>query len=215
MLNIKPVKLLPIREQAASSLREAIINQSIQPGEVLPLEATAKALGISVTPVREAFQILARDGLIELAQNRGAVVLGMTVKNIREHYQIRAALEAEACRLVCEKNTDIEAVRNCMIHSGEALSRGDSEGYSEYNQSFHYNIWLASGNDRLLTMLGELWNGLSMGLKTTKSQYAQKSQQEHENIFAKLEARDSHGAAQAMHYHITRSMNDILTRYLK
>ncbi|MBQ9419608.1 MAG: GntR family transcriptional regulator, partial [Synergistaceae bacterium] len=70
MLNLRPVKLLPVREQAASSLREAIITQNIKQGEILTLDATAKALGISVTPVREAFQILARDGLIELAQNR-------------------------------------------------------------------------------------------------------------------------------------------------
>lgn len=71
MLNLKPVKLMPVREQAASSIREAIISRDLQEGEILTLDATAKALGISATPVREAFQILARDGLIELAQNRG------------------------------------------------------------------------------------------------------------------------------------------------
>lgn len=64
MLNLKPVKLMPVREQAASSIREAIITQTLKPGETLNLEATAKALGISATPVREAFQILARDGVM-------------------------------------------------------------------------------------------------------------------------------------------------------
>lgn len=213
MLNIRPVKLLPVREQAASSLREAIINQNIQPGEILPLEATAKALGISVTPVREAFQILARDGLIELAQNRGAVVLGMTRKNIREHYEIRAVLEAKACQLVCLNNADLEDIRINVVSARNALLRGDHEGYSEYNQSFHFHIWTASGNSKLLNMLSELWNGLSMGLKTTRSEYAEKSQREHEAIFQKLEARDAQGAFEAMDLHITRSMNDILTRY--
>lgn len=213
MLNLRPVKLMPVREQAAASLREAIINQDIQQGTVLPLDATAKALGISVTPVREAFQILARDGLIELAQNRGAVVLGMSAKNIREHYEIRAALEAEACRLVCQRQADLQEIRNCLEHSGSALSRDYDGQYSEYNQSFHYNIWLASGNSRLQNMLGELWNGLSMGLRTTRSQYARNSQAEHEAIFERLRVYDGEGSAQAMHTHITRSMNDILTRY--
>ncbi|MBQ7220676.1 MAG: GntR family transcriptional regulator [Synergistaceae bacterium] len=209
MLNLRPVKLLPVREQAAASLREAIISQSIPAGEVLPLEATAKALGISVTPVREAFVILARDGLLELAQNRGAVVLGMTAKNIREHYQIRAALESEACRLVCEKGADLSEIEHCVNH----LVSSGAENYSELNQSFHYNIWLASGNSRLVTMLSELWNGLSMGLRTTKDEYARKSRAEHENIFALLEARDAMKAAEAMRDHILRSMNDMLTRY--
>ena len=138
MLNLRPVKMMPVREQAASSLREAIITQKIKQGETLALEATAKALGISVTPVREAFQILARDGLIELAQNRGAVVLGMSAKNIREHYQIRAALEAEACRIVCENKADLSEIEHCIGH----LVSPDAENYGDLNQSFHYNIWL-------------------------------------------------------------------------
>lgn len=213
MLNVKPVKLLPVREQAAASLREAIITQSIRPGETLALESTARALGISVTPVREAFQILARDGLIELAQNRGAVVLGMSAQNIRDHYEIRAGLEAEACRLACEKEANIAEVHVCLVRSGEALAQGDSEGYSQFNQTFHYNIWLASGNTKLKNMLSELWNGLSMGLRTTRNQYAQKSQAEHMKIFDRLAARDAEGAAREMRTHIMRSMNDILTRY--
>ena len=211
MLNLRPVKLLPVREQAAASLREAIITKNIQQGEVLAIEATAKALGISATPVREAFQILARDGLIELAQNRGAVVLGMTAKNIREHYEIRAALEAEACRLVCEKQADLGEIERCVNH----LVSYDAENYSDLNQSFHYNIWLASGNSRLVNMLSELWNGLSMGVRTTRDQYAKVSRSEHEEIFAELKARNSEKAAGAMRAHILRSMNDMLTRYIE
>jgi len=207
MLNLRPVKLLPIREQAASSLREAIITKNIKQGEILTLETTAKALGISVTPLREAFQILARDGLIELSQNRGAVVLGVRPENIRDHFEIRAALEAEACRLLCEKKAGLTEIENCMARSSNA------ENYSDYNQSFHYNIWLASGNHKLVNILSELWNGLSIGLQTTKIQYAAKSQAEHEKIFEKLKVYDSEAAALEMRNHILRSMNDILTRY--
>lgn len=210
MLNLRPVKLMPVREQAAASLREAIISRSIKQGETLGLEATAKALGVSVTPVREAFQILARDGLIELAQNRGAVVLGMTAKNIREHYEIRAALEAEACKLVCENGADLSEIERCVSH----LVSPDAENYGDLNQSFHYNIWLASGNSRLSNMLSELWNGLSMGLQTTKNEYARKSQAEHEEIFSMLRVRDAEGASRVMRGHILRSMEDMLTRYV-
>lgn len=209
MLNLRPVKLLPVREQAAASLREAIITKNIKQGETLTLDSTAKALGISATPVREAFQILARDGLIELSQNRGAVVIGLSRKSITEHFQIRAALEAEACRLTCKIKADLTEIENLMSHAGFSAS----ENYSDYNQSFHYNIWLASGNSRLVNMLSELWNGLSLGLATTKSQYAKKSQAEHEKIFERLKVYDSEGAYLEMHKHILRSMNDILTRY--
>ena len=75
MLGLKPIKLLPARERVASAIREAIIQKKIKGGEILTLDTTAQELGVSVTPVREAFQILARDGLIELKQNKGAIVL--------------------------------------------------------------------------------------------------------------------------------------------
>ena len=212
MLNLKPVKLMPVREQAASSIREAIITQNLKPGETLNLEATAKALGISATPVREAFQILARDGLIELSQNRAAVVLGFTEKNIRDHYEIRAGLEALTCRLLCENESPLDGIEHCIIQARNILET-NPEKYPEYNQSFHYEIWLASRNMRLLNMLSELWNGLSLGLNTTRAEYFQNSHAEHENIFSKLKQRDSLGAYEAMYSHIIRSMNDILTRY--
>ncbi len=212
MLNLKPVKLMPVREQAASSIREAIITRSLKPGETLNLEATAKALGISATPVREAFQILARDGLIELSQNRAAVVLGFTEKNIRDHYMIRAINEAGICRLLCENESPLDGIEHCIIQARKILET-NPEKYPEYNQSFHYEIWLASGNSRLLNMLSELWNGLSLGLNTTRAEYFINSHAEHENIFSMLKQRDSLGAYEAMYSHIIRSMNDILTRY--
>lgn len=212
MLNLKPVKLMPVREQAASSIREAIITQKIKNGEILTLDATAKALGISATPVREAFQILARDGLIELAQNRAAVVIGFSRKNIQEHYEMRAALESEACRIVCCSGVSLDGIEKAVIHARNVLE-SDPENYPECNQSFHYEIWLASGNTRLINTLSEFWNGLSLGLHTTRADYFKNSHAEHENIFAKLQQRDTFGAYEAMHEHIVRSMNDILTRY--
>ena len=102
MLGLKPIKLLPARERVASALRKAIISKSIPEGAELTLENTAQELGVSVTPVREAFQILARDGLLEVKQNKCAIVLGVTEKTIREHYQLRAALEGTACMLCCQ-----------------------------------------------------------------------------------------------------------------
>lgn len=80
MLGLKPIKLLPARERVASALRKAIISKSIPEGAELTLENTAQELGVSVTPVREAFQILARDGLLEVKQNKCAIVLGVTEK---------------------------------------------------------------------------------------------------------------------------------------
>ena len=114
MVTLKPIKLLPARERVASALRKAIISKQINEGEVITLESTAQQLGVSVTPVREAFQILARDGLIDLKQNKGATVLGLNETTIREHYEIRAALESAACVLCCQRKADLSDIRKCL-----------------------------------------------------------------------------------------------------
>lgn len=213
MVTLKPIKLLPARERVASALRKAIISKQINEGEVITLESTAQQLGVSVTPVREAFQILARDGLIDLKQNKGATVLGLNETTIREHYEIRAALESAACVLCCQRKADLSAIRNCLEMADGALEKKDSSSYSNYNQSFHYEIWTAAGNEKLKTMLSEMWNGLSMGLKSTEEEYARNSQEEHRQILAALESGDPKQAGEKMVFHIIRSMNDVLTRY--
>ncbi len=149
MLDLQPIKLLPARERVAASLRKAIISRQLEQGEVLTLESTARSLGVSVTPVREAFQILARDNLIELNQNKTAVVLGVNAQTIRDHYQVRAALECEACVLVCRNEADLSGIIRCCKGADEALAGGNSDSYANFNQSFHYEIWEASGNEKL------------------------------------------------------------------
>ena len=83
MNNLGKVKLLPAREQVASILRKAILSRELQEGQEITLEGIAELVGVSTTPVREAFQILARDGLIKLRPNKGAVVQGINEKTLR------------------------------------------------------------------------------------------------------------------------------------
>ena len=213
MNGLKPIVLLPARERVASELRKAILSKQIAAGEVLTLESVAEQLGVSATPVREAFQILSRDGLIKLKTNKGAVVLGMTRECLREHYQVRAALESEACMLCCEGEADLSGIERSVQSARNALEADNSAQYGDFNQSFHYEIWKASGNEKLKSMLSELWNGLSMGVESTVSAYAQGSQREHEEILTALQARDAANASSAMRRHILRSLEDMLTRY--
>ena len=72
-MGLNQSKHIPIREKIASNAaRGNFVPEDFRPGEVLTLESTAQELGVSITPVREAFQILARDGLLELKQNKRA-----------------------------------------------------------------------------------------------------------------------------------------------
>jgi len=212
MINLGRVKLLPAREQVASVLRKAILSRELEEGQEITLEGIATQVGVSSMPVREAFQILANDGLIKLRPNKGAVVLGVNEKTIRDHYETRAVLEGATAALA-SKAADISSIEHAFEVAKQALDEGDSKLYSEYNQSFHVEIWTAAGNDKMQTLLSTMWNGLSMGHKDTEESYAQVSIAEHEKILTAIKAGDENLARKRMEDHIIRSMNNILTRF--
>ena len=198
MLGLKPIKMLPARERVAAALRKAIISRQITEGEVLTLENTAQELGVSITPVREAFQILERDGLIDLKQNKGATVLGINETTLREHFQ---------------NHIDMSRIEQVLTVSKEMIKKEDYENYSKLNQSLHMEIWTAAGNEKLKKMLSELWSGLSLGVKMTEAEYAKKSIKEHEDIIESMKKYDTMEAWRRMHQHIERSLEDVLSEF--
>lgn len=214
MNSLRPLKLLPAREMVASTLRKAIWSRELKEGDDITLEGIARQLGVSNTPVREAFQMLAADGLLKLRPNKGAVVLGISRKTIIDHYEARAILEREAVAAVCRNGADLTAIIDAFELARESLDKNDSSQYSNYNQAFHAAIWDAAGNEKIKSLLSSMWNGLSMGHKVTEEEYAQISIQEHRKLMDAIMARDEQKAKQLMNDHIIRSMENILTRFI-
>lgn len=208
---LQPISLPPARERAASEIRKAIFSKQIKKGEILSLEGTAKQLNISITPVREAFQILARAGLIELRPNKGAIVLGITEQYIKEHYQLRGILESAAVSIICQTKADTTKIENVFNNAKKDIEEKNYHKYADYNQSFHFEIWKAAKNQRMLTLLSELWNGLSIGSIMSVEDYAANSFKEHETILKAILKYDEKKAVTAMKHHIERSMEDILS----
>ena len=211
MNGLKPIKMPSAKEKVAAELRKAILSRQMKEGEVLSLESVATQLNVSAMPVREAFQILARDGLIQLRKNKGAVVLGITETYIKEHYQLRAILESAAASLAAEPETDISEIESVYEEAEEALKEGNLKQYTDLNRAFHHEIWSAAGNQKMKNMISELWNGLSMG--SMVSDYAKVSIKEHERIWRAIKAHDQKEAQKAMYDHIMRSRDDMLTYY--
>lgn len=139
------------------------------------------------------------------------MVVGFTEKNIREHYEMIAILEAETCQIVIENESPLEGIEYCLLRERNILET-HPEKYPDYNRFFHYEIWFASGNTKMLNMLSRLWDWLPLEYKTIRPEHFQNSHAEHENIFWKLLQRDISGAHEAMYSHIVRHMNNILTR---
>lgn len=209
------ISVLPAREQVAAILRQAILLRKFKEGQDLTLKDAAELVGSSITPVREAFQILENEGLIELRPNKGAVVLGVSKNSIHDHYEARMVLESYTARLASCPDCDVSALTESYKLSEMAIAREDITLYRDCNMTFHMCIWEAAGNKRIEKILSSLWNGFSLGYMISEDEYITRSWNEHKMIYEAIINHDNAQAEKYMAEHIQRSMNDILTRYDK
>ena len=93
---MESLEIMPVRIRITAILRKAIYSGEYKSGEELSLTRIAAQLGVSRTPVREAFQALAAEGLITLRMNKGAIVNRIDRKFIKDTFEMRILLEAEA-----------------------------------------------------------------------------------------------------------------------
>ena len=215
MINLRKIQMLPAREQVASILRSSIISGGISKGQSITLDSIGEQVGMSRTPVREAFQILANEGLLELRQNRCAIVKGISEEAIKDHYEMRVLLETEALRRACLHINDetLKVIQSVNKQGQRAKDAGDTEAYNLANQAFHMTIWEAADSEKLKSFLSLLWNGLSMNRLVTAQEYAAISLVDHHKIVEQLTQKDYEGACATMRQHIIYSMNSTLSNY--
>lgn len=204
---------IPKRIEVAAAIRKAILSGEYGSGRELSLTELAESLGVSRTPVREAFQQLESEGLITLRMNKGAIVNAIDRKFITDHYEMRMLLEGEAaCRAAMNRMDASALLEECQQFRSRLL-RGESEGYNDLNQRIHTAIWTAAGNSRLYNTLMNLWNGPSIGRDTNTIDHQFLSNAEHLAVLDYIRHRDGEMARRVMSRHIERSMENILVGY--
>ena len=120
---------LPLRDVVFNTLRQAILKGEMEPGERLMEIQLAQKLGVSRTPVREAFRQLELEGLIQIIPNKGAYVTGIKVKDIQDIYMIRSKLEGLCARWACENITkeQLEEMEEVIYLAEFHAARGHME----------------------------------------------------------------------------------------
>lgn len=94
--------------EAYDAIKQSIINNEIKPGEHLSENIIARTLGMSRTPIREALKVLANEGLVEIHNGVGIFVKHVTIKEIYELFEVRAALECAALQSFINNITEDE-----------------------------------------------------------------------------------------------------------
>lgn len=136
-------------------LRRAIVEGAIRPNERLIEIELAEQLDVSRTPIRESLQRLAADGLIESRPRGGWVVREHSPDEIREIFEVRAALEGFAAGLAAKRATDemlrrVVAIHEQYIATIDNVPRGH---LVEHNDEFHDAVIAAAANSRLAAQI--------------------------------------------------------------
>jgi DNA-binding GntR family transcriptional regulator len=201
-------------EVIAESLRQAIIDGQLSPGESLRQENLAKHYAVSRIPVREALRRLESEGWIVLLRNRGARVSPLSVEEAREIYEIRASLEATALRLAAPHHTP-QSLKQAAAVLRVSRSERDHSLYAQHNREFHLSLYAPAGRPRLLAMIDSLHSQGEryLRLKLDMPAYKNQSDDEHEEILKALRGGKIGRAVQILQAHMLRT-GELLASYL-
>lgn len=142
-------------QKVADLLRRRILAGELPVGARLVEDELSAQLGTSRGPLRDAFSLLAREGLLATTQGKGTYVKGLTPDSLRQLYEVRTILEVHASRQAAgNAEAGESAVLVALVdRMGEAARRGDQRGYVAADVALHRAIWRLSGNDHLVGLL--------------------------------------------------------------
>jgi DNA-binding GntR family transcriptional regulator len=201
------------RERAVDAvyeaLQRAIVSYSIRPGARLNIEELAEKLGVSLTPVRNAIQQLATEGLVEIRPRSGTFVASLTAQDIEETFKIRCALECLAAEDAIHNLGPQEIRRMKELLDGLRRPVRDDEArkvHERDNCHFH-QILVQSSKNRRLT---EMYEALNAHIKIARIHASDSNWQarlqneaaEHEAILSAIERGSLADLRKALRKHI-------------
>jgi DNA-binding GntR family transcriptional regulator len=220
-------------DKLAMQLQVRVLDGDLAPGTRLRQEALAEEFGVSRTPIREALRKLQASGLIELRPNRGALVRGLTPREIRDAYAVRAELEGLAAEVAALRidQAQLERLHRAQGQFREALGRmrsgtrngrrrlseRDIEAWGNANDEFHQTIQAAAGNGVLVATLGHLHRSFPRGLSRLvlreSTSLLETNVSEHQAVLEAIERNDPAAARTLMQQHVIRAGALVTVRF--
>jgi DNA-binding GntR family transcriptional regulator len=198
----------------AERLRQMITEGDLTPGTRLNERALGVRLGVSRTPLREAFRLLAAQGLIEHTPNRGVQVVMLSERDIRDSFEVMSGLEALSGELACRRITadEIAEIKALTFEMLAAHARADLPSYYRRNRAIHDCINRAARNQ----LLSHVYSTLNLRIQNLRfrSNFDRdkwnKAAREHTEMVDALEARDAHRLATILRAHLLQKCDAVI-----
>jgi len=201
-------------EAAAERLRTLIIEGTLQPGARLNERELSEQLGVSRTPLREAFRMLAADGLLVQLPNRGAQVVALSREDVRHAFEVMASLEGLAGELAAQHVTenDLTELRTLQSDMEEAHRRHDLPSYYRINRAIHDRINAIAANPVLAQTyrtLNARLHALRFRSNLNRGKWDQ-AVAEHRSMITALAARDGAALRELLVRHLRAKLQAVL-----
>jgi GntR family transcriptional regulator, rspAB operon transcriptional repressor len=212
-----------ISDQIYELLKKKILNSEVQPGERLMQEEVAKAFKASRTPIRQAFHLLEKDGLVERLPRGGFRITQLDVETMNDLFAIRAVLEAYGIELACDwiQPEAIKTLRNIKEQADQVLESTSIQREAkirqlfELNSLFHETIYRSTKSGYLLELISNLRNTVlrlrALGLRNDHTW--KQSWDEHGQLIGCLERRDKKAAGELMRRHVASAKSNTLSQW--
>lgn len=208
------VYYLPLREAVVRTLRTAIVDGSLRPGQTISENKIAARLSVSRTPVREAIRVLHTENLLTMLPGRKVIVSVPTLGDITDIYEIRLILESEALRRITPEHRElIQELEECLNRAAGYLERGEITELRKTNADFHPTIMSVLDNRMLRQFTDSLYNKSEQlrFYSLVDAERARQSEEEHKRIVNRLKEGDNEGAIHALRQHLLNSRNILIT----
>lgn len=148
------------QDRAAATLRAAILDGELRPGQRVNQETWAEQARVSLIPMREALRALAGEGLVTYRPRRGYVVTELDLEELEEVYRLRRLLETDALRRGVERATaaDVRALETAAAACASAAASGDVAGQLAANRRFHDRLHGLAGSRHAARLIDLLWD---------------------------------------------------------
>jgi DNA-binding GntR family transcriptional regulator len=149
-VSVVPTKEISNAERAYQATKDQIVTGRARGGQLLSEVEVATQLGVSRTPVHEAFLRLAAEDLLELLPRRGAIVVPVSPRDAIDLLEMRLALEVAAVRRLCRTPVAVDAVfaelTDLIEEQRRSAASGDLQLFAAADDAFHRRIVEVSGN---------------------------------------------------------------------
>jgi DNA-binding GntR family transcriptional regulator len=195
-------------------IRTDIITGQKKPGERLSIDLLKKEFGTSVTPVRDALQMLSQEDLVTIKPRSGYYISLVSLKELNDMLELRQILELASVERAAEKITDEQIARLETVHAGYTDDKNESYSrYIEENRTFHCLIAQASGNHELVRQIGHLHDRLARFTIIVRS--GGYMADVHDRLIQRLRARDPGGAVKTLLQELEEARTAIMDKIMQ